>query len=105
MLDFYRERGNYQRVDGSQSIEEVAADIHAILRDELAKHLFNVVVFGYPGSGRGSQGAALARKYGLEYVATGPMLDQEIKAGTPIGRRIIASTRAASWCPTRSWCS
>ena len=59
-----------------------AADIRAIIRDELAKHLVNVVVFGYPGSGRGSQSAALARKYGLEYVATGPLLDQEIKAGT-----------------------
>jgi adenylate kinase len=88
VLDFYRERGSYQRVNGSQPIEKVTADIRAIVRSELAKHLVNVVVFGYPGSGRGSQSAALARKYGLEYVATGPMLDYEIKSGTPVGKRI-----------------
>jgi len=89
VLDFYREKGNYQRANGNQAIEQVTTDIRVIVRNELAKYLVNVVVFGYPGSGRGSQGAALARKYGLEYVATGPMLDQEIKARTPLGQRII----------------
>ena len=70
------------------------------------KHLVNVVVFGYPGSGRGSQSAALARKYGLEYVATGPAAgpgDQGRDAAS--ARRSSRSTRAASWCPTRSSCS
>jgi adenylate kinase len=99
VLDFYREKGNYQRVNGNQSIENVAADIRAIIRDELAKHLVNVVVFGYPGSGRGSQSEALARKYGLEYVATGPLLDQEIKAGTPIGRKIVALYESGQLVP------
>ena len=99
VLDFYREKGNYQRVNGDQSIEDVAAGIRAIIRDELAKHLVNVVVFGYPGSGRGSQSAALARKYGLEYVATGPLLDQEIKAGTPIGRKIVALYESGQLVP------
>jgi adenylate kinase len=66
----------------------VCASITAIVRHELSKRLFNVVLFGYPGSGRGSQGRALARKYDLEYVATGPMLDQEIKQGTETGARI-----------------
>lgn len=49
-----------------------------------------MVLFGYPGSGRGSQGRALARKFDLEYVATGPMLDDEIKRGTETGKRITA---------------
>ena len=65
----------------TQRSRRSTADHPAIIRDELSKRLFNVVLFGYPGSGRGSQGTALARKFGLEYVATGPMLDQEIKAG------------------------
>ena len=47
-----------------------------------------MVIFGYPGSGRGSQGQALAKAFGLEYVATGPMLDREIKQGTDLGKRI-----------------
>ena len=61
VLDFYREKGNYQRANGNQAIEKVTTDIRVVVRNELAKYLVNVVVFGYPGSGRGSQGAALAR--------------------------------------------
>ena len=99
VLDFYRERRSYQRVNGNQRIEKVTAEIRAIIRNELAKHLVNVVVFGYPGSGRGSQSAALARKYGLEYVATGPVLDYEIKAGTPVGRKIASLYESGQLVP------
>ncbi|HAE21691.1 MAG TPA: adenylate kinase [Spirochaetaceae bacterium] len=88
VLDFYKGRGIYRQVDGGQSIEKVTEDIRSIVREEQAKHLFNVVIFGYPGSGRGSQGAALAKKYGLEYVSTGSILEKEIKAGSALGKRI-----------------
>jgi adenylate kinase len=99
VLDFYRQKGNYHHADGSQSIEEVATAIRAVIREELAKHLVNVVVFGYPGSGRGSQSKALARKYGLEYVATGSMLDQEIRGGTALGRRVVALYESGQLVP------
>jgi len=45
-------------------------------------------MFGYPGSGRGSQGRAIADKYGLEYVATGKLLTDEIEKNTEIGNKI-----------------
>lgn len=88
VLNFYRDKGIYIPVNGGNSIEQVAEDIDNIVQNELSKNLLNIVMFGYPGSGRGSQGKALAKAFGLEYVATGPMLDEEIKAGTPIGQRI-----------------
>lgn len=88
VLQFYRDKGICVDVDGTAGIAQVQEKITEIIRNELSKKLFNVVVFGYPGSGRGSQGKALAKQFGLEYVATGPMLDQEIKAGTEIGKRI-----------------
>jgi adenylate kinase len=90
VLQFYRDRGIYVEVDGTASIEDVQRQIAQIVRHELSKRLFNVVLFGYPGSGRGSQGKALAKKFGLEYVATGSMLDREIKLGTDTGKRITA---------------
>ncbi len=90
VLQFYRDKGIYAEVDGTADIESVHQQITEIIRQELSKSLFNVVLFGYPGSGRGSQGKALAQKFGLEYVATGPMLDQEIKQGTETGKRITA---------------
>ena len=88
VLDFYREKGILRELDGTAGIEEVNQKITEIIRQELSKRLFNIVIFGYPGSGRGSQGKALARHFGLEYLATGQMLDHEIKTGTPIGGKI-----------------
>jgi adenylate kinase len=43
---------------------------------------------GYPGSGRGSQGIALAKKYGLEYIETGKILDEEVRKGSEIGKKM-----------------
>jgi adenylate kinase len=90
VLQFYRDKGSFIEVDGTAAIDEVHQKITDIVRNELSKSLFNVVLFGYPGSGRGSQGKALARQFGLEYVATGSMLDQEIKNGTETGKKITA---------------
>jgi adenylate kinase len=88
VLQFYKDKGIHFEVDSNRSIEEVREGIVDIVEKELSKRLFNIVLFGYPGSGRGSQGQKLAEKFGLEYVSTGKMLDQEIQAGTATGKRI-----------------
>jgi len=88
VLQFYRDKGIYVEVDGTADIAAVHEQITGIIQQELSKKLFNVVLFGYPGSGRGSQGKALAKKFGLEFFATGPMLDAEVKLGTATGKRI-----------------
>lgn len=90
VLKFYKDKGVYFDVDGTESIEKVKKQIDSILDDELSKRLLNIVLFGYPGSGRGSQGRAIAEKYDLEYVATGPMLGEEIEKETEIGKQIKA---------------
>lgn len=90
VLQFYRDKGIYVEVEGTSGIDAVQQRISDIVRNELSKRLFNVVLFGYPGSGRGSQGKALAQKFGLEYVATGSMLEHEIKQVSETGKRITA---------------
>ena len=89
VLQFYKDKGIYFEVNGIDTIEKVNQEIIEIISHELSKKLLNIVLFGYPGSGRGSQGKALAKAYGLEYVATGEMLDQEIKDNTEMGKRIM----------------
>jgi len=89
VLQFYKDKGIYYGVNGSESIDKVNQNIQKIIKAELNKSLYNIVLFGYPGSGRGTQGIALAKKFGLEYVATGQMLDHEIKNNSDIGKRII----------------
>lgn len=88
VLQFYKEKGIFHEINGEQNIEDVNLNITEIINNELSKKLLNIVIFGYPGSGRGSQGKAIAKAYGLEYMATGEMLEQEISNNTIIGQRI-----------------
>ena len=46
----------------------------------------NIVIFGAPGSGKGTQSDKLIEKYGLQYISTGDVLRAEIKNGTELGR-------------------
>jgi adenylate kinase len=89
VLTFYKEKGICHDIDGTADIEQVQKKVMAIISAELQKKLLNIVLFGYPGSGRGSQGKALAERFGLEYIATGAMLDKEIKARTPVGLKVL----------------
>ena len=88
VLNFYKEKGNYVAVNGMQTIPKVTETIDKIINGLLSKKLLNIVMFGHPGSGRGSLGKALAEKYKLEFVATGEMLEKEIKKGSETGKKI-----------------
>jgi adenylate kinase len=88
VLNFYKEKGNYISIDGHKEVGEVTTQIEEIINKELSKKLMNVVIFGYPGCGRGSQGMELSKKYGLEYISTGRMLEEEIELGTELGKKI-----------------
>lgn len=47
--------------------------------------MLNVVLFGPPGSGKGTQSAKLVEKYGFVHLSTGDLLRKEMKDGTPLG--------------------
>jgi adenylate kinase len=47
--------------------------------------MFNIVLFGPPGSGKGTQSEKLIEKYSLIHLSTGDLLRKEMKAGTPLG--------------------
>ena len=46
----------------------------------------NIVIFGAPGSGKGTQSDKLIEKYGLNHISTGDVLRSEIKKGTELGK-------------------
>jgi adenylate kinase len=47
--------------------------------------MFNLILFGPPGCGKGTQSDKLVAKYGLVHLSTGNLLRQEIKDKTPLG--------------------
>jgi adenylate kinase len=47
--------------------------------------MFNIILFGPPGSGKGTQSEKLLVKYGLKHLSTGDLLRSEIAAQTPLG--------------------
>ncbi len=46
----------------------------------------NIVIFGAPGSGKGTQSDLLIKKYGFGHISTGDVLRAEIKNGTELGK-------------------
>jgi adenylate kinase len=47
--------------------------------------MFNLVLFGPPGSGKGTQSEKLIERYGLVHLSTGDLLRKERKLRTPLG--------------------
>jgi len=48
--------------------------------------MFNLILFGPPGSGKGTQSDRLVEKYGLIHLSTGNLLREEISNKTPLGK-------------------
>ncbi len=46
----------------------------------------NIVIFGAPGSGKGTQSEKMIEKYGLGHISTGDVLRDQIKRGTELGK-------------------
>lgn len=46
----------------------------------------NIVIFGAPGSGKGTQSDLLVQKYGFKHISTGDVLRAEIKNETELGK-------------------
>ncbi len=47
--------------------------------------MFNLILFGPPGSGKGTQSEKLIAAYGLKHLSTGDLLRSEIAHQTPLG--------------------
>jgi len=50
--------------------------------------MVNVVIFGPPGSGKGTQSQKIIEKYGYTHISTGELLRHEISTGSDLGHEV-----------------
>jgi len=50
--------------------------------------MFNLILFGPPGSGKGTQSIKIAEKYNFTHISTGDIFRHEIKNKTELGMRV-----------------
>lgn len=61
--------------------------------------MFNIILFGPPGSGKGTQSEKLIAAYGLIHLSTGDILRREIAAATPLGLEAKSMMDAGTLVP------
>jgi adenylate kinase len=61
----------------------------------------NVILFGPPGSGKGTQAKHLVKDHGFTHVSTGDILRDEIKHSTALGRLASGYMREGRLVPDR----
>ncbi len=61
--------------------------------------MINIVLFGAPGCGKGTQAQRLKEHYGIEHVSTGEVIRGEIARGTELGRSMESHIKAGKLAP------
>ena len=61
--------------------------------------MLNIVIFGAPGSGKGTQSDKIIAEYGVEHISTGDVLRAEIKGNTELGKTAAAYINAGKLVP------
>jgi adenylate kinase len=59
----------------------------------------NLLLYGAPGSGKGTQANMLRSRFGIPHIATGDMLRAEIELGTDLGRQAQPLLAAGGYVP------
>ncbi len=61
--------------------------------------MFNLVLFGPPGAGKGTQAEKLIKKYGFQHISTGEIIREQIRKGTKLGRSVQSYTEKGLLAP------
>lgn len=61
--------------------------------------MVNIVLFGAPGCGKGTQAQRLKEHYGIDHVSTGEVIRDEIRRGTELGRSMESYIKEGRLAP------
>lgn len=63
--------------------------------------MINIVLFGAPGAGKGTQAGKLTRRYGMNHISTGDVIRQEIRDATALGLTVGEAIARGELAPDR----
>jgi len=86
VIDYYKDQGKYYAIDGIGTVDEVFERVTDRIEEILSQTLLNVVFFGPPGAGKGTQAKRLAKKFNMVYISTGEMIRKEVAEQTELGK-------------------
>ncbi len=86
VANFYKEKQKFYPIDGVGNVDEVFDRLSSSINEVMKDKLFNIVLSGPPGVGKGTQGRLLANNYNLYYISTGELLRSEVENNTEIGQ-------------------
>ncbi|HAT71203.1 MAG TPA: adenylate kinase [Elusimicrobia bacterium] len=61
----------------------------------------NIILLGYPGSGKGTQAKVLSQKLGMFHVSTGDIFREELAKKSPLGQEVASYMSAGRLVPDR----
>lgn len=67
--------------------DELGRNLPEVYQIKEKTHMINLVLFGKPGAGKGTQAAYLKEAYNLVHISTGDVFRYNIKNGTELGKR------------------
>lgn len=86
---------------------EAAGTVLSVTREAVIRYplipekMFNIVLFGPPGAGKGTQASKLIEKYGFNHISTGEAIRDEISKGTELGLSVRDYIEAGRLAPDR----
>jgi len=86
VAEFYNEKKKFYPINGVGKLDDVYKRLTDVIEKNLENVWLNIVLFGPPGAGKGTQAKRLAEMYKLVYISTGELLRNEIAQGSEMGK-------------------
>ncbi len=88
LLEFYQDTDKLVKVDGMGTTDEVFNRINHFVTEEINSKPVNIMVYGFPGSGKTTQAKKLADEFNLTYISTSELLKAEAETDSHLAQQI-----------------
>lgn len=88
LLEFYQETDKLVKVNGLGTTQEVFDRVNHHIIEEINSKPVNIMVYGFPGSGKTTQAKMLADEFNLTYISTSELLKEESRTNSHLAQQI-----------------